>query len=214
MSGGKGPRPLPAGMPRPIEDLARRLQRLPGVGERTAQRYALALATMEADVASGLAAALMALPLRVGACEGCGALAERRAGVAVLCQVCGDTQRDGTLLCVVARQVDLMAIERTGAMRGRYFVLGRLLSPLDGVGLADLPLVALRAAVTAGVAEVLLALPGSVDGEATGLALGAMLAAKGVRVTALARGVSHGADLEFADMVTMARAIQARGAVT
>ena len=132
----------------------------------------------------------------------------------MLCQVCGDTQRDGTLLCVVARQVDLMAIERTGAMRGRYFVLGRLLSPLDGVGLADLPLVALRAAVTAGVAEVLLALPGSVDGEATGLALGAMLAAKGVRVTALARGVSHGADLEFADMVTMARAIQARGAVT
>ena len=206
-------RPLAAGMPRPIEDLARHFQRLPGVGEKTAQRFALAMATGALDIASGRAAALAALPGAVGSCARCGALAMRRRDEPVLCDVCRDTRRDATLLCVVARQVDLMAVERTGAMRGRYFVLGRLLSPLDGVGLRELPIERLRATVAEGVEEVLLALPGSVDGEATSLAVGRELAAMGARVTGLARGVSHGSDLEYADPVTMTRAIQGRGAV-
>lgn len=200
-------------MPRPIADLAQRFQRLPGVGEKASLRYALAMATGDPEAASGLAAALTAMPAVVGICSRCNGLAERVGDGPVVCGICADTRRDASLLCVVARQVDMMALERTGAMRGRYFILGRLLSPLDGIGLDDLPVAALRAAVATGVAEVLLALPSSVDGEATAMVLARELAATGVRVTGLARGVSHGSDLEFADAVTITRAIQGRGEV-
>jgi recombination protein RecR len=128
-----------------------------------------------------------------------------------VCAICRDSRRDPALLCVVARVQDLLAVERSGAMRGRYFVLGRLLSPLDGIGPEELPLPALRQRITAdGVREVIVATPPSVDGEATALLLGRELARSGVSVSRIASGVPHGGDLEFADQITLGRAIDGR----
>jgi recombination protein RecR len=150
---------------------------------------------------------------RVRPCVRCGHIAEGEPGAAAVCSICRDTRRDAALLCVVARVQDLLAIERSGAMRGRYFVLGRVLSPLDGIGVEDLPLDALRSRVrdpAAPVTEVLVATPPSVDGEATALLLARELGALGVKVTRIASGVPHGGDLEFADQVTIGRAIEGR----
>jgi recombination protein RecR len=128
-----------------------------------------------------------------------------------MCRICTDPRRDPSLLCVVARVQDLLAIERSGAMRGRYFVLGRLLSPLDGIGPEELPVEALRARLEAdGVREVILATPPSVDGEATALLLSRELGRVGVGVSRIASGVPHGGDLEFADQITLGRAIDGR----
>jgi recombination protein RecR len=205
-----GPRPLPAGMPRPVQMLAAHLQRLPGVGEKTSQRYALALATGDAAQAAALAEGILAMLRSVHTCPRCGGLADAHP-----CGICSDSKRDDALLCVVGRQVDLMAIERSGAMRGRYFVLGRLLNPLEGVGLDELPVGHLRARLLDGVQEVLLALPSSVEGQATAMALGQVLRdVPGVRWTRIAQGVSAGADLEYADALTLSAAIGGRSAVT
>src|SRR5262249_27296201 len=146
-------------------------------------------------------------------CERCGNIADPDPGEPAVCAICRDSRRDASLLCVVARVQDLLAIERSGAMRGRYFVLGRLLSPLEGVGAEELPLDALRARVQAAeapVKEVLVATPPSVDGEATALLIARELGAMGVKVTRIASGVPHGGDLEFADQVTLGRAIEGR----
>src|SRR5690606_30914956 len=116
-----------------------------------------------------------------------------------------------SLLCIVGRVADLLAIEASGAMRGRYFVLGRLLSPLDGIGPEDLPLDRLRERLhAAGVREVVLATPPSIDGEATALLLRKELGSGGVSISRIASGVPHGGDLEFADRITLGRAIGGR----
>jgi recombination protein RecR len=181
------------------------------VGEKTALRYAMFLITSEESVARELGEELLTLHEHVRPCSRCGAIAEVREGEAVLCPVCLDTKRDGSLLCVVARVQDMLAIERSKAMRGRYMVLGRLLSPLDGVGPADLPTRELRRRITdEGIVEVIIATPPSVDGEATALYLARELADTGVGVTRLASGVPHGGDLEFADQITLGRAINGR----
>jgi recombination protein RecR len=196
------------------------LAKLPGVGDKTAQRYALFLATTDERVARDLGASLVELRDRVRPCSRCNHVAEREdeegAG-AVLCAICRDPRRDPALLCVVARVQDLLAIERSGAMRGRYFVLGRLLSPLEGVGPEQLGLDRLRAIVAGrfaegdvAVREVLCATPPSVDGEATALLLARELEPLGAQVTRIASGVPHGGDLEFADQVTLGRAIEGR----
>jgi recombination protein RecR len=128
-----------------------------------------------------------------------------------LCAVCRDARRDPSVLCIVARVQDLLAVERSGAMRGRYFVLGRLLSPLDGVGPEELPLPKLMARIVGdGVREVILATPPSVDGEATALLLARELAGRGLAISRIASGVPHGGDLEFADQITLGRAIDGR----
>src|ERR1700691_4020181 len=138
-----------------IRRLVKLLSRLPGVGEKTAQRYVLWLLTAEDGLPRDLGAELSTLRDELGPCERCGNVAEIREGRA-LCDVCLDGKRDGKLLCVVARVHDLMAIERAGTMRGRYFVLGKLLSPLDGVGPDDLPLPRLAQQITReGVTEVI-----------------------------------------------------------
>jgi recombination protein RecR len=129
----------------------------------------------------------------------------------VLCTICSDDKRDPRVLCVVGRVHDLYAIERTGAMRGRYFVLGRLLSPLEGVGPEELPLPRLLARIRdQGVTEIIVATPPSVDGEATALLLKRELASAGVKMTRIASGVPHGGDLEYADPITMGRALAGR----
>jgi recombination protein RecR len=196
-----------------VRDLVRLLSRLPGVGEKTAQRYVLWLLTADEAVSRDLGAELVRLRDALGPCERCGNVAERRDGTAV-CDICADSKRDSRTLCVVARVHDLMSIERAGTMRGRYFVLGKLLSPLEGIGPDDLPLARLMERIRAdGVAEVIVATPPSVDGEATALLLKRELAPLGVAATRIASGVPHGGDLEFADPITMGRALSGRRAI-
>ncbi len=193
-----------------VQRLVKLLSRLPGVGEKTAQRYVLWLLTADEALARSLGAELTVLRDELGPCERCGNVAEIREGRA-LCEVCTDGKRDAKVLCVVARVHDLMAIERAGSMRGRYFVLGKLLSPLEGIGPEDLPLGRLMERIrTDGVTEVIVATPPSVDGEATGLLLKRELGPLGVAVTRIASGVPHGGDLEFADPITMGRALAGR----
>ena len=197
------------------ERLARLVQlfaRLPGVGEKTAQRFVLHLVASGGELASDLGEELASLRARIAPCERCGHIAEIIApGEPPVCAICRDGKRDPRLLCVVARVQDLLAFERSGAMRGRYFVLGRLLSPLEGVGPEDLPLDRLALRIERdGVTEVLIATPPSVDGEATALLLARELAPRGLRVSRLASGVPHGGDLEFADPITLGRAVEGR----
>jgi len=195
-----------------IRKLVSLLSRLPGVGEKTAQRYVLHLLTGDPSVAKELGAELATLHDELRPCERCGNVAEVVAGApAVVCAICNDGKRDARLLCVVGRVHDLLAIERTGAMRGRYFVLGRLLSPLEGVGPEQLPLPRLALRIREeGVTEVIVATPPSVDGEATALLLKRELAPLGVTMTRIASGVPHGGDLEYADPITMGRALSGR----
>lgn len=204
----------PGGMPQRLARVMQLLGRLPGVGDKTAQRYALYLATGDERIARELGEALAAFRDHVRPCERCGNVAEVASPAdRALCAICRDTRRDGSLLCVVARVQDLYAIERSGAMRGHYFVLGKLLSPLEGVGADELPLEMLLARVrdpATPVSEVLVATPPSVDGEATALLLARTLGAAGVKVSRIASGVPHGGDLEFADQVTLGRAIEGR----
>lgn len=189
--------------------------RLPGVGEKTAQRYVLHLLTSDAEIARELGRELSTLHDELRACERCGNLAEVvPSEPATICSICKDGKRDPHLLCVVGRVHDLLAIERTGAMRGRYFVLGKLLSPLEGIGPEELPLPRLVARIRdEGITEIIVATPPSVDGEATALLLKRELAPSGVRLTRIASGVPHGGDLEYADPITMGRALSGRQAL-
>jgi recombination protein RecR len=198
---------LPARLSRIVDLFAR----LPGVGEKTAQRFALWLASEHGDVALELGRVLSELPSLVRPCERCGNIAEVGPDGSAVCNVCADHRRDPAVLCIVARVQDLLAVERSGAMRGRYFVLGRLLSPLDGIGPEELPLPALMARIVGdGVREVILATPPSVDGEATALLLARELGGRNLKISRIASGVPHGGDLEFADQITLGRAIDGR----
>lgn len=188
------------------------LSRLPGVGEKTAQRYVLFLLTADESLARDLGAELAKLHDVLRPCSRCGNVAELAHPDDVpVCTICSDAKRDPKLLCVVARVHDLIAIERAGAMRGRYFVLGKLLSPLEGIGPEKLPIDALVTRIRSeGITEVIVATPPSVDGEATALLLKRELSALGVSLTRIASGVPHGGDLEFADPITMGRALAGR----
>jgi recombination protein RecR len=198
-------------LPDRLERLIELFARLPGVGEKTAQRFALFFVTESQEYARELGAALQELGAQVKRCERCGNIAEVGANGRALCPVCLDSRRDPSLLCIVGRVQDLIAIERSAAMRGRYFVLGRLLSPLDGVGPDELPLRELFQIIAEdSVREVILATPPSVDGEATALLLARELAGAGLKVSRIASGVPHGGDLEFADQITLGRAIDGR----
>jgi recombination protein RecR len=194
--------------------LVQLFSRLPGVGEKTAQRYLLYLLTTDPEVARDLGHELASLHEELRPCVRCGNIAEVTDPENVLCAICLDTRRDPQVLCVVARVHDLAAIERTTAMRGRYFVLGRLLSPLEGVGPEELPIPKLIARIRdEGITEVIVATPPSVDGEATALLLKRELAPTGVKMTRIASGVPHGGDLEYADPITMGRALAGRQAL-
>jgi recombination protein RecR len=198
-------------LPDPLLHLIELLARLPGVGEKTAQRFALHLVAEKSGTAQALGDALRQLGTRVRSCSRCGNIAEVSASGQAVCGVCLDSRRDGALLCIVAKVQDLLAIERSGAMRGRYFVLGKLLSPLDGIGPSELPLEQLfKRLAEEGVREVIVATPPSVDGEATALLLARELSARNVTVSRIASGVPHGGDLEFADQITLGRAIEGR----
>jgi recombination protein RecR len=200
--------------PERLSRLIQLLARLPGVGEKTAQRFALFLASESSELSDALGNELTGLSQVVRPCERCNNLAEVDETGHAVCAVCRDHRRDPRILCVVARVQDLIAVEKSGAMRGRYYVLGRLLSPLDGIGPEELPIPALLARIRDdGVSEVIVATPPSVDGEATALYLARELASPNVSVTRIASGVPHGGDLEFADQITLGRAISGRRSI-
>lgn len=195
-----------------VRKLVTLLSRLPGVGEKTAQRYVLYLLTSDPEIAKDLGSELATLHDQLRPCARCGNIADvDPEETPTVCAICKDDRRDKHLLCIVGRVHDLHSIERTGAMRGRYFVLGRLLSPLEGIGPEDLPLPRLLARIKEDeVTEVIVATPPSVDGEATALLLKRELGPAGVKMTRIASGVPHGGDLEYADPITMGRALAGR----
>lgn len=190
----------------PVAELVRLFAKLPGIGERSAQRLVFHVLGAERDYAHALGRALSEVHDRVRRCVRCG-----NYGAEEICAICADPRRDATQLCVVARVQDLVAIERSGTFRGRYHVLHALLAPLDGMGPDRIPLDALRDRVHAdAVKEVVIATPLSVEGEATALYVAQALRATSARVSRIASGVPHGGELEFTDLVTLGRAFEGR----
>ena len=188
----------------PIARLTVLFARLPGVGEKTAQRLAFHVLKSPPEYARDLAEALLALREEVRLCSVCCNLTAQDP-----CPICQDAQRDATTICVVESVPDLLAVERTREFRGRYHVLHGALSPLDGVGPDQLKIKELLARL-AGVEEVIVATDPTIEGEATALYLTRLLKPMGVRMTRIAQGVPMGGDLEYADQVTLARALQGR----
>ncbi|MFU8856502.1 MAG: recombination mediator RecR [Deferrisomatales bacterium] len=194
--------------PPPIARLLMELQKLPGVGEKTAVRFALHVLRAPPEDARALAAALTDVVERIRPCSICFQLTE-----ADPCDVCTSPRRDARLVCVVEDQASLMAVERTRSYFGRYHVLGGHLSPMEGVGPEDLRIRELLARVREhGVEEVILATNPDVEGDATALLVKRALDPLGLKVTRIARGVPMGGDLEYADALTLGRALEGRGA--
>jgi recombination protein RecR len=188
-----------------VENLVSQLTRLPGVGTRTAQRLAFHLLRVPKDEALALAAALTDVKERVRFCAECGNLTEEET-----CAICRDGRRDRTVICVVEQPADLISVERTHEYRGLYHVLGGSLSPLDGVEPDNLRIAGLLSRVDKdGVEEVVLATNPNMTGEATASYLADRLRGR-VRVTRLASGLPVGGDLEYADEVTLGRALSGR----
>jgi recombination protein RecR len=188
-----------------VENLVAQLTRLPGVGSRTAQRLAFHILQRPKEEALALAQALEEVKERVRFCRECGNLTEDE-----VCAICTDARRDHTSICVVEQPVDVVSLERTAEYRGLYHVLGGALSPLDGVEPGDLRIDELLRRVEAnGVQEVVLATNPNMTGEATAAFLADRLRGR-VRVTRLASGLPVGGDLEYADEVTLGRALSGR----
>ncbi len=194
--------------PGPINRLIAELAKLPGVGQRTAQRLAFHILRSEDEEARSLANAIREVKEKVGLCEVCFNLAE-----GPRCRICADEGRDRSVICVVEEPADVIPIERTHEYRGLYHVLGGALSPIDGVDPEDLKIEELVGRVDGGeVGEVVLATNPTTTGEATALHIAERLR-EGVRVTRLASGLPVGADLEHADEVTLGRALAGRRSV-
>jgi len=193
----------------PIASLISLLSRLPGIGKRTAARLAFHVLEGDAQYAEALGRALSTIHDEVTQCERCG-----NYGAETRCAICQDPRRDGTIICVVAKVPDLIALEALGSFRGCYHVLHGLLAPLDGVGPDQLPLEALQRRIAAeGVKEIIIATPLNVEGEATALYVADALFSSPVRVSRIAAGVPHGGELEFTDQVTLSRALEDRRAL-
>jgi recombination protein RecR len=188
-----------------VQNLVAQLTRLPGVGQRTAQRLTFHLLRAPKDEALALAAAIVEVKERVRFCRECGNLTEEE-----ICAICLDARRDHSLICVVEQPVDLISVERTAEFRGLYHVLGGALSPIDGVEPSDLRIDELLQRVERnGVQEVVVATNPNMTGEATAAYLADRLRGR-VRVTRLASGLPVGGDLEYADEVTLGRALAGR----
>ena len=195
----------PAVLSPAVENLVTQLTKLPGIGRRTAQRLAFHLLSARPEEALELARAIEDVKARVRFCRECGNLTEEE-----LCQVCSDARRDRSVICVVEQPVDVVSLERTGEFRGLYHVLGGALSPLDGVEPDDLRIGGLLSRIErGGVEEVVLATNPTMTGEATAAYVADRLRGK-VQVTRLASGLPVGGDLEYADEVTLGRALAGR----
>lgn len=189
-----------------VQDLIDELNRLPGVGPKSAQRIAFHLLTADDEDVERLATTLLRVKNEVRFCTICGNVAQGET-----CRICTDDRRDPSVICVVEEPKDVVAIERTREYRGRYHVLGGAISPIDGVGPDDLRIRELLARLRDGlVTELILATDPNLEGEATATYLARMLRPMGLTVTRLASGLPVGGDLEYADEVTLGRAFSGR----
>jgi recombination protein RecR len=192
--------------PEPVARLIDALQRLPGIGPRTAQRLTFFLLKRPVEEVRELADSLLSVKSHIVHCRRCFNVTDTDP-----CRICADPARDGRLLCVVEEPNDLLALERTGEFRGRYHVLLGALSPLDGIGPEDLKMRELLQRLEQEPAEeVILATNPNVEGEATAIYLAKLLRPFGMRLTRIARGLPVGGDLEYADQVTLSKALEGR----
>ena len=193
-------------LPEPLERLIQELSRLPGIGPKTAQRLAFHLLRTDRLRAESLALAIGDVKARIGYCERCYNIAEGS-----LCAICTSTRRDATILCVVESALDVLAIERTAEFNGLYFVLHGVISPIDGIGPDQIHVPQLLDRVRdEGVTEVIIATDADIEGEATAVYLQRALTPLGATVTRPAHGLPVGGDLEYADELTLARAMSGR----
>ena len=193
-------------LPEPLERLVQELSRLPGVGPKTAQRLAFHILRTDPQRAEGLAQAILDLKRRLGYCQRCFNIAE-----GPLCWICAGSRRDPSCICVVEGPLDLLAIERTAEYSGLYHVLHGVLSPIDGIGPEEIHVPQLLERVhEGGVAEVIVATDADLEGEATAVYLHRALEPLGVKVTRPAHGLPVGGDVEYADELTLARAMAGR----
>lgn len=190
----------------PVARLIEEFAKLPGIGPKTAQRLTYHLLRSTEDEANGLAEAILWMKQKVGFCSTCFNISEEP-----LCAICADETRDPSVICVVEEPLDVLALERTREYKGRYHVLHGAISPIDGIGPEKLKIAELAARVREGsVAEVIIATNPNTEGDVTAAYLSRVLASAGVKVTRLARGLPAGGDLEYADELTLARALEGR----
>ena len=198
--------PIQGTISRILDDAVEQFATLPGVGRRTAMRLALNMLSRDGAEVSRFASAIVRLKDEVRFCPDCHLIADDG-----ICPVCSDGRRDHTSVCVVESLRDVLSIENTGSYNGLYHVLGGLISPLDGIGPADLPIESLVGRIgQKGIEEVIFALSTGMEGETTAFYLYKKLSPLPVRITALVRGVGFGDDLEYADEVTLGRSIAGR----
>ncbi|MBT3299846.1 MAG: recombination protein RecR [Candidatus Marinimicrobia bacterium] len=191
-------------LPPSATQLIDEFSRLPGIGRKTAQRLAFHLLKTDEENTARLAQSMLDMKLHIQKCAMCGGITESNP-----CPICIDPNRNDSLLCVVEEAQDIFAFERTNAYRGKYHVLGGVISPLDGIGPDELNIDSLINRIQAGM-EVILATNPSIEGETTSLYLGKLLKEKDVQVTRLARGLPVGGDLEYTDEATLIRAMEGR----
>jgi recombination protein RecR len=193
-------------LPEPISHLIGVLSKLPGVGPRSAERLALYLVQTDPGAVRLLADAMLEARERVRFCEICGALTETST-----CEICSDSRRDAALVCLVERPVDILSVEKSGTFRGKYHVLGGKISPLNGVEPEDLRISELERRIPQeGIKEIVMALGTDVEGDATSFYLAKRLTREGLLITRIAHGLPAGSGLEFADEITLSRALEGR----
>ena len=193
--------------PKSANALIEQLSRLPGVGRKTAQRLAFYILKSDNEDIKNLSEAITNIKKNIIFCDYCGIMTEN-----TICEICTDSDREDSVICVVEEPQDIYAFEKTNSFKGRYHVLGGVLSPLDGVGPDDLNLKSLYERVEHGM-EIILATNPSIEGDTTSLYLAKMLEKLGAKVTRLARGIPVGSDLEYTDELTLARAMEGRTVV-
>ena len=193
-------------LPEPIAALISALSKLPGIGPRSAERIALHLVQADVGAVKQLAETILNARERVRFCEVCGSLTEKSP-----CAICAHARRDASLVCIVERPVDIISIEKSGTFRGHYHVLGGKISPLNGVEPEDLRINELEKRLAEGpIKEIVMALGTDVEGDATGYYLAKRLARQGLKITCIAHGLPAGTGLEFADELTLSRALEGR----
>jgi recombination protein RecR len=201
-----------ASLPEPLQNLIDAFERLPGIGPKTAARLAFFIFNTPDSTVKSLVESLQSVKQDLGFCRICFNIT---LAVNPLCEICSDTRRNKTSLCVVEEPLDVLALERTNAFTGIYHVLHGVLSPIEGVGPDDLKIQALMDRVRTGeIQEVILATNPSMEGDATALFLHQRLTPLGIKVTRLARGLPVGSDLEYADQGTLSRALAGRQDMT
>jgi recombination protein RecR len=193
-------------LPDSIIALIAALNQLPGIGPRSAERLALHIVQTDSGAVKQLADTLLLARERIRFCEVCGALTEKS-----VCAICDDSRRDGSLVCVVERAVDILSVEKSSTYRGKFHVLGGKISPLDGVAPEDLRIAELEKRLSSEpIKEIVLALGTDVEGDATSSYLAKRLARAGLKISRIANGLPAGTGLEFADELTLSRALEGR----